>query len=532
MADSKTDGVPGTGDLNIAPLARHASAPLVDDLFDVPSPPLASANVPLDPEHFDPANPIAASREPQINIGAPVESAPPLDLQSEHPPFGGALARPPQELDLGFTSGSGYSEAPQSTETPDAQEALLALPLGSKPSEPAEAVRSPRLPCSVVIITQTRAAGAQLATGLMGLGYTCRICLPAEARDALSAPGVDVVISDMCSRAQCSPCGLKQWTGAKILVGAGPDFQPEPGQKIVRHPSVEGELMTAIEVAREEFLLVGAEAEAHRTPVLSAVPKIPNAITPIPMARIMRGDSLSKAGHVELSVHKVRALMVSQSGSTTRGRVISMSVGGQMLVDLTAPFEFGTLVNVELIVVDGQRAELGGTVGRSGEGQILIELDVPTEQASLLKRFITEAQDVAQPSIEQIRIRERAKTEVAPVDFVDDKTLADLFDVAAASLDDDATQQSFIQACIQAQRLQFAVQCYRELKNDHPEDERVARYLNQVGTILGFYAFRKADGDKTDEGMPRTMKWALGAFVFAALVMWVIVELATSTGSG
>lgn len=203
-----------------------------------------------------------------------------------------------------------------------------------------------------------------------------------------------------------------------------------------------------------------------------------------------------------------------------------------MLVDLKAPFKFGTLVNVELIVVDGQRAELGGNVGRSGEGQILIDLEVPAAQASLLKRFIAEAQDANQPSIEQVRIRERAESEVAPVDFVDDETLATLFDVAATRLDDDEQQQIFIQACIKAQRLQFAVQCYRELKKDNPDDERVARYLNQVGTILGFYAFRKADGDKSEEGMPKTMKWALGAFIFAALVMWVIVEMATSGASG
>lgn len=517
------------------PAVPRTSAALVEDLFDAPNAVGVPASLPLDPRQFSAPVSMPGHSEPLIEISAPIEAEfePPPDLHAAHPPFAAATGGPPQELDLGFASGPDPSQPPLAAEPPEAQEALLALPLGSKPSEPAVQARTARLPCTVVVITQTRATGAQLAAGLMGLGYTCRVCLPDEAPDALAVPGVDVALTDICSRAECSPCGLKNWTGPKVLVGASADFKLEPGQKIVRDPSVGDELMVAIEIAREEFLLANAAAEAGQSPELSVVPtKIPNAITPIPVARIMRGDSLSKAGHVELGAHKVRALVVAHSGSTSRGRVLSMSSEGQMLVDLKAPFKFGTLVNVELIVVDGQRAELGGNVGRSGEGQILIDLEVPAAQASLLKRFIAEAQDANQPSIEQVRIRERAESEVAPVDFVDDETLATLFDVAATRLDDDEQQQIFIQACIKAQRLQFAVQCYRELKKDNPDDERVARYLNQVGTILGFYAFRKADGDKSEEGMPKTMKWALGAFIFAALVMWVIVEMATSGASG
>lgn len=553
MTDSKpAAGTPSPGDPNSsAAPARHPSHALVDDLFDAGAE-VSSAQGPLDPEEFSLSPPTAAPQAAPVDapteridlISAsavateraihPPDAAPsPVVLHTMHPPFGA-----PQELDLGFPLGSGPGPSPASRPAPRAAapppirelgqgSGILGLPLGSRPAAAPLPTHAPRLPCTVVVVAEARSVGGQIAGSLMGDGYTCRAAAPDEAASALAEEGVQVAVVDL-------PVGVSEpsqilnwaqalggWSGPIVWLSDALDSMSlEPGARVLSKPLQPGALSRAIEGARDEALLADAVDEANYL-----------ASDPAPLARLVRGESLAQAGHVELSAHVVRALMVAQGGSTGRGQVRSMSPTGQMLVDLRDPPKQGTLLNVEFIVVDGRRSELGGQVARSGEGQVVVDLEVPEAQAALLRQFIAEAQDLNQPAIEQVRIRERGKTEVAPVDFVDDKVLAEFFDRAAAQLDDDTVQQAFIQACIKAQRLPFAVQCYRELKKDRPDDERVAKYLNQVGTILGFYAFRKADEAGVEDGMPRALKWALGSFILAALVIWVVVEVLSSSGS-
>lgn len=554
MTESKpAGGARAPADPDTAP--RSPSQPrqaLVDDLFDEGDI-AAASQAPLNPAEFHfapPAVPVPTAPPPaEPQVDAPTERidlitasdmAPSAAVVAEaHPPFGSepdpkpaapAPAAGPQELDLGFPLGS---SPPQASAELGEGSGILGLPLGSRPSAVAAPARAPRLPCTVVVIAEARALGGQIAAGLMADGYTCRAATPAEATEALSGEGVQAAVVDLppdvTTPAQIEDIALALggWSGPIVWLSESlPTMSIDPGARLINAKEMVDGLTQAIELVRDETLLASAEAEAHDPGMALA----PQAAPAAPLARLVPGPTLATAGHQELSAHVVRALMVSREGTTRRGRVLSMSPSGELLVDVSVPPEPNTLFNVELIVVDGQRAELGAKVLRSGEGQALLQLEVPPAHLPLLARFIEEAQDERQPAIEQVRMRERSQTEVAPVDFVDDKTLAEFFDKAAAQLDDDAIQQAFIQACIKAQRLPYAVQCYRELKNDRPEDERVAKYLNQVGTILGFYAFRKADDTSAEDGMPKALKWALGAFVLAALFIWVMVEVLSATG--
>jgi len=553
MTESKpAGGAAAPADPDTAP--RSPSQPrqaLVDDLFD-DGDIAAASQAPLNPAEFHfapPALPVPSTPAPALpQVDPPTEridlisasEMPPSAavLAESHPPFGSEPAAPatppapigPQELDLGFPLGS---SPPQANEELGEGSGILGLPLGSRPSAVAAPARAPRLPCTVVVVAEARALGGQIAAGLMADGYTCRAATPAEASEALSNEGVQAAVVDLPpdvktpAQIEDIALALGGWTGPTVWLSESlPTMSIDPGARLINSKEMVDGLTQAIELVRDETLLASAAAEAHDPGLAMAAPEPAST----PLARLVAAPTLATAGHKQFSAHVVRALMVSREGATRRGRVLSMSPGGEVLVDVSVPPEPNTLFNVELIVVDGQRAELGANVMRSGEGQALLQLDVPEAHGPLLARFIEEAQDERQPAIEQVRMRERSQTEVAPVDFVDDKTLAEFFDRAAAQLDDDALQQAFIQACIKAQRLPYAVQCYRELKNDHPEDERVAKYLNQVGTILGFYAFRKADGASTDDGMPKALKWALGAFVLAALFIWVMVEVLSATG--
>lgn len=594
MADEKaTPGSGSTEDPSRASSAGPDSRSLVDDLFDGGIGEAPTAQVPLDPHEFrGPARPGVDPPTERIDLeaAAPPPAAPPpwlakdsgegppaprpsrapVDLgwaaedpaeAPEHPRFGvdepgevspyGPSGRratpapfelappegaPPSELDLGFATGAA---PPAESEQGD----LLGLPLGSQPGEPAPAAppRGPRLPCTAVVVAEDRAGGATRAAGLMAAGYTCRAATLAEAGDVLAEPGVDVAVVE-------APFGgpepgrllaaIARWAGPTLFVGAGASrLELRPGWARVERPEAPHALVEALERARDEAVVARAAHEAAQpgagTPPRTDIP----GITPLPLARVTRRGPL--ADHVELEGPAVRALWVADGARTVRGHVRSTSAPlrgadgattWQLLVELPEPPRAGVRVSVELILVEGERAELTGAVAVSAQGQALLELEVPEARAALLDRFLAEARAPGGPAIEPVRIRARAPragSQGPPPpgpELLDDEALRRVFEDASTKLDDDDVQQGFIQACIRADRLQLAVQCYRGLKEAHPEDERVQRYLNQVGTILGFYAFRKQETVE-EEGMPRTLKWGLFAFVFAALILWVLVEV-------
>ena len=64
---------------------------------------------------------------------------------------------------------------------------------------------------------------------------------------------------------------------------------------------------------------------------------------------------------------------------------------------------------------------------------------------------------------------------------------------------------------------------YRELKAQHPEDERPMKYLHQIGTILSFYALKKDVTTEVKEKMPTSMKVVVGMIVVAGIALILIL---------
>ena len=478
MADSKQ-----------APPSSSDAYTWASDLFDeglreVP------AEAPLDPRAFAAPGPDEGDELPTQPILLGLDGAPEeldLGLPLGSGPGGGA---PPTPLEIGTGSG------------------IMGLPLGPGP---AAARRRPKLPCSILVVGSDRAGAAQSAAGLVAVGYTCRVVLPEEAGAVLAAEAVDVVVLDLppeLARA-ADPATLARafggYAGPAIITSSGPlPALAKPGWRALGKPVPEELMVSAVEAVRAE----------------RAGPAAP---TPPPPRALIRAESMAGEALFELTDNIVRALLVTGQGATRRGRVRSMSHAGHLVVEIRDPLAHGAEVEVEVIVVDGRRGQLRGRVSRRSEDQMLVELRLEPPHAELLVRFVEEARDITQPAIEQVRIREL--TRGAGPDAPADAALTAMFERASERLDDDAVQQAFIQACIKAQRLELAVSCYRDLKVQHPEDARVAKYLNQVGTILGFYAFRNKEAEVEDPGMPKTLKWALLAFVVASLALWVMVEV-------
>jgi hypothetical protein len=78
---------------------------------------------------------------------------------------------------------------------------------------------------------------------------------------------------------------------------------------------------------------------------------------------------------------------------------------------------------------------------------------------------------------------------------------------------------------LKAERTEFAIARYRDIKNARPDDERAAKYLLQLGTILSFKALSKKDVPGVQNKMPSSLKLVIGFFVLAALaILFILIK--------
>ncbi|MCK6551164.1 PilZ domain-containing protein, partial [Myxococcota bacterium] len=229
----------------------------------------------------------------------------------------------------------------------------------------------------------------------------------------------------------------------------------------------------------------------------------------------------------ELDVNVVRAVITgSADGQNARGRVRNLSTTGGMLLEAAARIAPKTAVSAELTLYDGRMMIFSGRVVRSVRQELALKLDTDDSQAAFLELFIRDARSPDQRALQPVRVSVRE--EGAP-DLVDDVALTKRWLDVREQFEDDEVQQRFIQECLKANRLEFAVARYRELKAERPNDERVQKYLGQIGTILGFYAFQKtakaADGAAR---IPSSLKMpliALGLLILAAIGLVVLMRM-------
>ena len=356
-------------------------------------------------------------------------------------------------------------------------------------TEPAVAVR---LPCALLIVAEAPARAARRAASLMAFGYTCRAVTGADAPRALTEQNFDAVVLDIPAShgAEMALANrraiLAGYAGPVVLTAEGPLDPSIAGSSPVVAPAVDDVLARAIERMR-----------------------VPSK----PVCKSLQGE-------FERTVHVVRATVLTDDGAPRRGRIRSMSRSGDVLVQTQSPLDLGCGVDVAFTAGDGRRIAFAGRVVSRGEDQMRLRLELGPGAEQALDTFLRHARDPAAGRLDPVRICARTPTRPDP-EVPTARPLVHWFSEIAERLDDNDAHQAFIQACLKTQRLEVAVRCYRELKEQAPSDERIDRYLNQVGTILGFYALRK---DSIDGGpsVPSSVRWGLGLFILAALVLWVL----------
>lgn len=185
----------------------------------------------------------------------------------------------------------------------------------------------------------------------------------------------------------------------------------------------------------------------------------------------------------------VRAALFGASRHVRYGRVTDASVTG-MWIETEHPLPFRAEVDVEWSVM-GFAQTFPGRVVRATKDGMAIQLDTDDATWRFRSSFIDLARTPTQdpPQVIVRTRRDRADRHVAP----DTALLAQLEHEwlgVLETLEDDEAHQAFINACLKNKRLEFALECYRELKTTNPESDVATRYLKQIGTILSFYTLQ------------------------------------------
>jgi hypothetical protein len=420
------------------------------------------------------------------------------------------------------TSEARPSSPPEATEEDDLArtKAIQTLPLaGRTRSSSGVSNRPARAPSSVgargvLVVDEGERSGAQLASRLTARGHVCRVVSPAEVERALGEARYAAAIVDVPPDRAREPelsallAPFEGWPGALILISAG----PLPGER----PRLASARRFVKPVLADELVAALAEASAPSSPPASSS----SLSSPAPLepssarAAVPRSASVAPLEAADprpplvLDRVPVRAVLDVDVEHQGRALVRSLEFPGTLQLEARRPIPAATRVEVELVFLDGRRVPLHGRVARSGAGEMSVRLDLLEGDGALLERYLEQSQEQAPGARgpELIRIRPRGAPESK--DEPDDAVLLARWQEASLDLDDQEAHQRFIQDCVRARRLEFAVQCYRNLQAVSPDDERVARYLQQVGTILGFYVLRKSNQGDADGAVkiPRTLK--------------------------
>jgi hypothetical protein len=205
----------------------------------------------------------------------------------------------------------------------------------------------------------------------------------------------------------------------------------------------------------------------------------------------------------DLDVHKIEArVWKKQKGPPSIGRVTNASITG-MWVEVDDPFPMKTDVSVELVVAGGYSATLSGRVVRQVGRGMAIHLSTDDSTWHFRSSFL-ELSRKAEATPPSVIIR---KGEAPPQEgdvVADMRVLGGKWHEVLADLDSDPIHQGFIQECIRRRRLEFALERYRELRGG-PDEEVAARYLAQIGKILGFISLKKETKDD-DPSRNKTIK--------------------------
>ncbi len=228
------------------------------------------------------------------------------------------------------------------------------------------------------------------------------------------------------------------------------------------------------------------------------------------------GSERRRAPRFPLNINRVIAI-VSFAGGSQRGRIRDLSPGGGFFIEIEETLAEGTEVSAKFTLASRISAPFFGKILRASDGGIVVQLEVNEVASKFLSQFIKDALDPDR-SIASVRIQELKPEERSALETESALNL-DWFELAE-NLDEDRAHQSFIETCLKHQRLDLALEKYRELKQTRPDLESIDGYLQQIAKILSFTAFQRSPDEKAKTRAP---SWLL---IIAMLIMAVVAILA------
>lgn len=188
----------------------------------------------------------------------------------------------------------------------------------------------------------------------------------------------------------------------------------------------------------------------------------------------------------------IRTAIFGAERHAHHGRLVDASVTG-MWIETEHPLAFRSEVDVEWCVM-GFSQTFKGRVVRSALNGMAIQIETDDVTWRFRSSFIDLARTPSQdpPSV-IVRLRaDRDGRRVTP-DLAVLQQLEQEWLCVLEALDMDDVHQGFINVCLKNKRLEFALECYRELKTTNPDSEIATRYLKQIGTILAFYTLQPSN---------------------------------------
>lgn len=209
----------------------------------------------------------------------------------------------------------------------------------------------------------------------------------------------------------------------------------------------------------------------------------------------------------------VRVSIRGPSRTSHAGRLMTASVSG-MWVQTKHALPFRAFVRVEMTVMDGYSMTFLGRVVRSTPTGMAVQLTTDDSdwrfRSSFLDLARTPSQRPPTVTVEQISSTDAQRFQQ---DHEALEALGRQWLEVEADLHNDDAHQVFIKACMEASRLEFAMERYRSLAREHPEGPDPKPYLKQIGTILSFYTLSRNDPTPV-----RRSRWGMIALIaFIAL---------------
>ena len=320
------------------------------------------------------------------------------------------------------------------------------------------------------------------------------------------------------SDARC--VGIRRGSTAQSKVSAEADYDDGPG--------LADELDVELSV-----MLTTAEPERWRAEVPSAPP--PPRPRSVPLTSDLTLDSppsdldpaeRRRAERYPLTCHVVRARVLDRSEQRwSPGRVRDVSGWGGLYIETSAPLPFKTDLRVDFVLGTGHELRFVGRVVRRPDAEgMAVQLRTDPARRVFLNEFIDEVLCPDCRRIPSLTIRPHTDRNSEPGD---EALLEDAWQAAVDRYEDTDAQQRFIEVCLSQRRIDYALQAYRKAKVADPDDKAVDPYLEQLGTILGFYALTKVEPEAVEAPPFRGAIGVVLVFVIGVIALWVLLQLAS-----